>query len=636
MKIIPFICIFLILSVGANGQNLSSRVNRIKSDASYKWGEGVGKTLEEADKEALRQLISHISISVNSSYTQEDRQLTTTEEDRGKEDIESRLSTYSFATLQNVGQIVLSEENPARVFRYVKQEEIEKNFAARRDRVLSFIEEAGFALKKAQISDALKYYYWSVALLHSVPYGENMKMQVDGREVLVYTWLTEQMQEIFEQLVFKVARIDKKETYSCVLFDVWYKDIPVVNLDYQYWMGQRYSTIVTAKDGRGVAELEELNEDNELKIRIEYQYAAIASNLDAELRGCFAIQPPTFPLRYVQKMVPLHPATGMLATDKIGMQGKKDNKVGQLGNQDALRISAYIRNQDEYTPVVYPIPADTAYYAHVMQQVEQAINTENYESVRHLFSSDGYDMFTKIIAYGKAYIVAKPNYRFIQSADGVICQSLPMQFRFRQNRMFLEDVTFRFAPDGKIDSVAFTLNKSVTDLISDSGFRWDNGSRLMIMEFLENYQTAYALKRLDYIERIFSDDALIIVGRVLKTVKNTDENRVLLNSPDLELKRYTKTEYINNLRRSFASKEFINIGFEDIDLCKMTRGGEIYAIHIKQYYYSNNYSDTGYLTLLVDMRDKANPMIHIRVWNPEKDPDFTARKFLQYGASLLN
>jgi hypothetical protein len=41
---------------------------------------------------------------------------------------------------------------------------------------------------------------------------------------------------------------------------------------------------------------------------------------------------------------------------------------------------------------------------------------------------------------------------------------------------------------------------------------WSEYSRVTIINFIENYKTAYALKRLDYIESIFSDNALIIVG----------------------------------------------------------------------------------------------------------------------------
>lgn len=34
---------------------------------------------------------------------------------------------------------------------------------------------------------------------------------------------------------------------------------------------------------------------------------------------------------------------------------------------------------------------------------------------------------------------------------------------------------------------------------------------------MEDYQTAYLLQRIDYLDKIFSDDAIIITGTMLKT-----------------------------------------------------------------------------------------------------------------------
>ncbi len=54
----------------------------------------------------------------------------------------------------------------------------------------------------------------------------------------------------------------------------------------------------------------------------------------------------------------------------------------------------------------------------------------------------------------------------------------------------------------------------------------------------------------------------------------------------------------------------------------MRGGGEVYAIQIKQDYYSTNYGDEGYLFLMVDINDPLNPIIKVRTWQPEKDPNF--------------
>ncbi len=644
MKCLHFLLLLLVLSDFAIGQNLSSQVAKIKADSSYKWGEGSGYTLDEADKEALKGLVRSISVAVCDSFSQQESQIAVNDDSVFRESIESRMNTYSFATLQNVGQIILSEENPAKVFRYIKQSEIEKSFEARRQRALSFIDDANKALEMAHVGDAIKYYYWAMVLLNTIPGGAAIKASLDdGAETLVYTWCHDKICRIVEDISVAVADIDRQPAYSTVLFDVRYKNMPVANLDYQYWMGQRFSSFYSVKDGRGTADFDSLTDGDQIKLKIEYQYAHIAKNLDGELRGCFETDIPTFPLSRIQKFVPGRMPVNT-KTDKAERPAGKAKKLHkpvetvmpQHQSQD-LRVSAYARNQDEvYEPVEFVAPKDDSAYREIMKRIESAIRLRDYESVMTLFTPDGYDMFNKLIAYGSASIVSTPQYSFIQFEDRVICRSITMQFKFRNNKTFIEDVTFRFDKDERIESIAFTLADSVEALLFDAGFRWDNDSRLLMMEFMENYQTAYSLRRLDYIESVFSDDALIIVGKVLKTGAARHADGRLFNDPQVELIRHTKAEYIRHLRRSFASKEYINIGFEDIDIAKMTKGGEIYAIHIKQYYYSNNYSDTGYLTLLVDMRDQTKPMIHIRVWNPKKDPNFTALKFLRDGASLLD
>ena len=145
------------------------------------------------------------------------------------------------------------------------------------------------------------------------------------------------------------------------------------------------------------------------------------------------------------------------------------------------------------------------------------------------------------------------------------------------------------------------------------------------MEFLENYKTAYALKRLDYIETIFDDDAVIIIGNVAaKMVANnrSDGNQSFKSDKIIKHNRYTKDQYLKNLKRCFSSSEFINIRFASNDVLKLGKGGETYAIQIAQDYYSSNYGDRGYLFLIVDINDPNNPLIRLRTWQPEKDPNF--------------
>ena len=180
-------------------------------------------------------------------------------------------------------------------------------------------------------------------------------------------------------------------------------------------------------------------------------------------------------------------------------------------------------------------------------------------------------------------------------------------------------MVFTFNPDRKISNISFALEDvTLNDILSKS--KWEDSAKMVLIDFLENYKTAFALKRLDYLESIFSDDALIITGRVVR--RANVENRIQGSAEYVEYNRQTKAEYINNLRYSFGSKEYINIRFSNMEILKMGKGDSIYSIQIKQDYYSSNYGDTGYLFLLVDASDYKRPVIHVRTWQPKPDPEF--------------
>ena len=143
------------------------------------------------------------------------------------------------------------------------------------------------------------------------------------------------------------------------------------------------------------------------------------------------------------------------------------------------------------------------------------------------------------------------------------------------------------------------------------------------MEFLENYKTAYCLKRLDYIRDIFADDAVIIVGNIVKRnlAKVPEDRAISLEGQDIiKYNRYDKETYLANLARTFKLNEFINLRFtnNDVQWLEKYEDAEIYGIQIGQEYTSSRYADKGYLFLLVDMTDHNAPQIKVRTWQPNE------------------
>ena len=234
-------------------------------------------------------------------------------------------------------------------------------------------------------------------------------------------------------------------------------------------------------------------------------------------------------------------------------------------------------------------------------------------------------MFKRLIQYGSARILNTNECAFYQFDDNVVARSIQMSFSFKKGvrTNFVEDVVFTFNKEGKIDCLAFGLDTKAKADIMNRG-AWPIEARQTIMEFLENYKTAYALERIDYLRSIFDDDAVIIVGHVAQRFEAVNPRKdgpvTYRNNKYVRRTQYSKEQYLKHLEACFRANEFVNIRFANNDVRK-AKDGEEYGIQIKQDYYSTNYGDEGYLYIQVDLNDRKEPIIKVRTWQPEPDPE---------------
>lgn len=141
--------------------------------------------------------------------------------------------------------------------------------------------------------------------------------------------------------------------------------------------------------------------------------------------------------------------------------------------------------------------------------------------------------------------------------------------------------------------------------------------RQLILEYVERFRNAYNLKDIGFLQQIFSEDALIITGKVVTAVKS-DINRMSMNNKKVIYSRQTKKEYLTKLERIFKANKRINVLFDDIKVVKHPAKADFYGVTLKQGYSSDSYSDEGYLFLLWDFSDPEAPQIHVRTWQPDK------------------
>lgn len=597
-KIIASVCL-LLLPMWVAAQTSKELFAKIQADENYIWGEGHSNTDSKANQSALNDLIGKISVTVQSETNLDMQQINDGDKIDSKTAMEAVVRTYSAGSLNNTKSIWISHEPEAYVIRYIHKDELEKVFKEREDRILSYLYSAQNAERECRIDDALRNYYWALCLLKSLQHPNAMKFEdSNGLKQTLTVWIPEQINSILVNIKTEIAKIED----NVVDLLITYKGKPVTSLDFRFMDGMNYSFINSAKDGLSEIELHPGTPTDKLQLKYEYEFAG-QMRQDKELEMVAEVFNPTpFPK----------------STIVVNCGKKKEMKQVMDKYQDAVQSMSSVEHATQ--------AAESNDFANIINTILASIKSKNYSKVQEYFTEGGYDMFTRLINYGTASILGNPTLMFYQLGDRVIARSVPMKFSFKNNnRTFVEDVTFTFNSDKKIESIAFGLDKAARDdIFNREAAGWTDSIRMVIATFLENYKTAFALKRADYIKSIFDDNAIIIVGHVIKKAQHNAENDKYLDNEMVKHTRLSKQEYIKNLERSFKSNQFINIRFTDNDVKKMGVGADTYGIQIHQDYYSSTYSDTGYLFLMVDLNDIDQPCIKVRTWQPKRDPNINS------------
>lgn len=579
------------------------KAEAIKDNPEYIWGEGGGDTPADADRTALQSLLSKIGTTVQTSFSMSEEENSVDGVLDSKSEMKMMMNSYSQATINNTETVSWRDKNGQFYqVRYMLRSELDKMFERRKDRVEDYVRTALRSQEKGRVDDALRFYNWAYVLLHSLQYPSEVKMRIEGQDELLVNWIPNRMREILEDVEVAVAKVSDDNTVDVVFT---YKNEPAAGIDFTYWNGKINSGINSAKGGLGQLSFPTDYPIQDVMLVIETRFVE-ASQSDKELEMLINDFKP-LPFPSARKVIGVEGKT--LKADK---EAKKEfNALASVGKREGV------------TPLD---KKDTKEYQAVIDNVLKSVINKSYKPDASNFTEEGLDMFNKLLGYGQAYVLGNPEVGFYPFGERVVARSIPMRFDFKNNkRTFIEDVTFTFSPDKKIESVAFGLGESARKDIFNQGVgAWSDSVKMVIVTFLENYKTAFALKRLDYIKSIFDENAYIIVGHKLEQMKKVPgDNGGISVVPKYEYVQKSKEEYMDQLKRCFASNEYVNINFSDNDVEKAAYGGDTFGIQIKQDYYSEHYGDQGYLFLFVDLNDADKPVIKIRTWQPERNPDLT-------------
>ena len=210
--------------------------------------------------------------------------------------------------------------------------------------------------------------------------------------------------------------------------------------------------------------------------------------------------------------------------------------------------------------------------------------------------------------------------RCLKTSTGYQVRGIPVDMLEADDKEARQELTLDFQPDGKISNVAIAISMHRYDqIMAEKQSDLDYARRQIIVNFVENFRTAYNRKDLPMLNSVYSDKALIITGKVVKEKPNSDIDRMTLNNNKVVYIKQSKQEYLKKLAGVFKVTKYLNVKFEDIEVVQHPKYDDIYGVTLKQYWHTDRYQDEGYLFLLIDFRDSDNPQIQVRTWQPYKD-----------------
>lgn len=578
------IIITMALTVMAHG------VDGIKRNSSYLYGEGGGVTLQAAKEAALADLIQKISVTVHSDFISKERELNQDGNVTSDAEYQSIIRSYSTATLTNVKTIVLKPEPDASVFLYIAKSEIDRIFESRVAKAKEFVGNADEALKNGQIDDALRYYYWSYCLVKSLRYPNEAKIFVDGQERSLLAWLPTRIDDVMGKVKVQ-SRRTADNTYEIT---ATYDGRPVRSMDYTYFDGVDNSPVYSILDGKGLVELRPGMAMDAVQLKLEYEFRGLSRN-DSEVEAVVGAMKPAV-YRRAYHRVALDGAASPAESTSTDVNGSMQSPLA-LTDMGTLGTA-------------------------VMKPVMQALRSGSIEQCRKKFTAEGWEEFSKLMGYGKVTLMDDIHLDYFADGDCVVCRGLPVSCRFNRGRVFNEKLSFYIDSNSKqITHVAMGLGREAMNDVVLGHLDWSEKSRTRIVGFLEDYRTAYATKNLEYLDKVFDDNAVIVLGKRLQVAPQLNKEGYM-NNHRVQFTQLTKREFLRNLRRQFQSKDYINLHFSQNRIYQLQKGVERYGIEIKQDYYSSNYGDTGYLTLIFDLTNPDQPVIHVRTWQEQPDPNF--------------
>ena len=577
----------------------------IKNSNQYYYGSGISQNESEAQDRALSELTSQIAVKVSSTFKEK-----ISEDAQGiKSQSKKILKTYSTATLKNVKQI--KEPTPQgkiEVFCYIKKDQVTKIFRERKKLVYEMYQQGQNYAQQYNYAFALKHYYFANILLKSLP-----DQNVIVNNINLTTQLPTRINNLIQQVEFNCIKSQKiSENEKKIVLSVKANNQPISMLDFTFWDG-RNQISVQAKDGIATVRLVGSSVAfKTLRVNIKYSYYSSREEYKTLADLWKLVSKPHFDN---EKKINLKRDSTLQVTNskQNPSTSSKNIRDSSLSVSTEGEIDIDLKGKNDFPTRL----------GQETRKFIQALENNHSQKSDSIFGSDSF-LNNKMNDYIKFNQPSLPNHNIAgtvnQTESGWELRKITLHHQYPSiNSQATEYLVLDFSETGELIDFNIAINKKLYEKFVEQG-QWANdwNNREQIVKFLEKYRTAYLTRNLNRIKKMFSEKALIIVGRKIKEKKensNSVEYDRTDRQPEYEYLRLKKSEYLARQKRIFKAQKDIFLDFPSFDIVRKNNAKNVYGVEMRQNYYSTTYSDEGYLFLLIDFSAKQ-PTIYVRAWQP--------------------
>ncbi|MEQ8524549.1 hypothetical protein [Gracilimonas sp.] len=589
-------------------------IETIKAGDDYYWGEFCSQNQSESESAAIDQLLSKIAVNIESSFTNKVSESITDNQGEYKQEVEGIVKTYSSAQLKNLKTFKEPRDCGIYVFRYIMKSSVNEIFENRKQLVKDIFDKAEEFEEEGNYANALKYYYFSIVLLNSIPESTLMH---NGSNL--YTEPGFRIPDIIQSVRFEILSDEmltnkEREITVAVLVD----GEKAETLDFSFWDG---SNSVSAKSIDGTATINlygSSTQFNSLRINVKYSYYENKDEIKEVGDLWELVRRP--PFNYPKELDLDQPITQKQKEEikqKVALEPMNESFTLNTFMEEFAQTDAVEEVQavdvEELKEIVPDHLKNLQAYFNEEKETEAWKEDEFLDN--KLASLEKFNNLSISNNTSKSDInKTMEGWEFRQLSSTARYPSVNMQSK--------EYLVPDFDSTGTMTDINFGIMDGMYEEFrraSKFGKDWDK--RQVMIKFVEKYRTAYMTRDLSQLGTMFAEQAVIITGRVLKVDESASNNFAYEQNqpsqPNVEYLRQTKQEFLERQKVLFASKPDIHLGFSTFNIIRKNNQEGIYGISMRQSYTSTNYSDEGYLFLLIDFNDEE-PKIYVRAWQPKE------------------